>query len=56
MAVANHDETASTLVKLIPGIAVHTGLALAGVVCFGIGARLKGKAGTPGSQPSAQHN
>jgi hypothetical protein len=53
VAVANHDETANTFVKLIPGIAVHTGLAVAGVVCFGIGARLKGKAVPPAGQPIA---
>ncbi len=54
MAVANQDETANTLTKLIPGLAYHAGASLAGIICFGIAQRIKGKADQSDGQPIAQ--
>jgi len=41
VAVATHDEAASTLVKLIPVFVFHTVTSFIGMVCLGLGYRQK---------------
>jgi len=50
VAVVNQDETANTLVELVPSLAFHAGAALVGIVCFGLAHRLEDKGPEPGAQ------